>query len=167
MTSPWINSRLLFNWGYTLGLGIVIKTYVPSLDPFNDMSIRSNLGILFFGRLACILLVLKHYRGTRWDGLSQNVTNAAISLGWDENVWSEPQGEPASYGRKWSELSEEEKIAAHALCHFDVTWPGDGTSINLLNRPDESANDASQIFAHMSLLPAVLGIVTAALYVQT
>jgi hypothetical protein len=113
------------------------------------------------------LSALKHYRGTRWEELSQNVTNAAISLGWDENVWSEPQGEPASYGRKWSELSEEETLAARVLCHFDVTWPGDGTSINLLNRPDDPVNDASQILAHASFLPVVLGIVTVALYVQT
>ena len=41
---------------------------------------------------------------------------------------------------------------------------GDVTSINLLNRPDDPVNDASQILAHASFLPVVLGIVTVALY---
>jgi hypothetical protein len=90
------------------------------------------------------------------------VTSAAISLGWDESTWGKPEVEPASYERKWIELSEEEKNAAHIMCHFDVTWPGDGTSINLLTL-DDLMNDASHKLAHVSVLQAVMAIVTVTL----
>jgi hypothetical protein len=85
--------------------------------------------------------------------------SAASALGWNENIWSMPQGNTALYGQKWSELSEENQIAAHVLCHFNVTWPGGGgDSINLLNW-DNPVNDASHALAHISLMLTMLVVV--------
>lgn len=117
-------------------------------------------------RLFVFFLYLKHYQGTEWKGLSQDVMSAAITLGWDESTWGKPQLAPASYLKKWIELSEEKKIAARVICHFDVTWPGDGTSINLLTM-DDLMNDASQKLSHVSFLQAVMAIVMVTLYAQT
>ena len=105
---------------------------------------------------------MKHYRATKWSELSEDVLNAAIALGWDAYSWSRWSGEPALYKKKWSQLSGEELSAAHALCHFDVTWPGDGPSINLLNQYDNDnlVNGANnRLVVSPLLLPAVLAIV--------
>eukprot|EP00571_Detonula_confervacea_P011923 CAMPEP_0172304960 /NCGR_PEP_ID=MMETSP1058-20130122/6291_1 /TAXON_ID=83371 /ORGANISM="Detonula confervacea, Strain CCMP 353" /LENGTH=1111 /DNA_ID=CAMNT_0013016367 /DNA_START=17 /DNA_END=3355 /DNA_ORIENTATION=+ len=102
---------------------------------------------------------LNHYRATKWDGLSEDVLNAAIVLGWDKDRWSRWSSEPASHSKSWSQLSQEETSAAHVMCHFDVTWPADGSSINLVNQNDNDniVNDASQV-AVRALLPAVLAV---------
>ena len=69
--------------------------------------------------------------------LSDEVVSAAISLGWNSDSWDKFLCEPGAYGKKWSQLRDEEKSAAYVLCHFNVTWPGDGSSINLVNQYDK------------------------------
>ena len=46
------------------------------------------------------------------------VVSAAISLGWNSDSWDKFLGEPGAYGKKLSQLRDEEKSAACALCHL-------------------------------------------------
>ena len=85
--------------------------------------------------------------------------SAAISLGWDSNSWDKFLGEPGAYGKKWSQLREEEKSAAYVLCHFNVTWPGDGSSINLVNQYDKaSVTSGAHHIVGGILFPSVVAI---------
>ena len=101
-----------------------------------------------------------HYRSTKWSDLPEDVRAAAIALGWQEGSWSNWSAEPAQYSKKWSQLSDEEETAAYALCHFNVTWPGDGLSVNLANQyeSDQPSSSANRPMCRI-LLPAVLAIV--------
>jgi len=111
-------------------------------------------------------MVLKHYRATKWDELSEDVSNAAITLGWDTDSWSRWSGEPAVYGKKWGQLDGNERSAAYDLCHFGVTWPGNGFSINLANQygNDPLENDANRLVLR-SILQVILAISVAGLFV--
>ena len=104
-------------------------------------------------------IYLKNYRATKWNELSDEVISAAISLGWDSDSWDKFLGEPGAYGKKWSQLRDEEKSAAYVLCHFNVTWPGDGSSINLVNQYDKVSltSDAHQSVGGI-IFPTVLAI---------
>lgn len=107
-----------------------------------------------------------HYRATKWDELSEDVSNAAITLGWDTDSWSRWSGEPAVYGKKWGQLDGNERSAAYDLCHFGVTWPGNGFSINLANQygNDPLENDANRLVLR-SILQVILAISVAGLFV--
>ena len=90
--------------------------------------------------------------------------SAATKLSWDEGSWSRWSGEPALYGKNWNKLSGEEKSAAHSICHFNVTWPGDGPTINLINQYDGDSSGANRLVASV-LLPSVMAIVATAVFV--
>jgi len=97
-----------------------------------------------------------HYRATKWNGLSDDVLDAASVLGWDEGRWSRWASEPTSYEKRWSELGDKEQAAAHVLCHFDVNWPGGG-SISLENLPDVSSGaDHVEMYRVSSAVLAVI-----------
>lgn len=110
-----------------------------------------------------------HYRATKWKALSQEVSSAAMTLGWDEQKWDKFLGQPESYKKKWSQLRKEEKLAAYALCHFNVTWPGD--TINLVNQYDSydmtNTNDAHTQFqlAHIVILQLALAVFGATIFI--
>ena len=63
------------------------------------------------------------------------------------------------YRKTCSELDGKEQSAAFALCHFDVTWPGDDFSINLANQRHNLslANGANKSVVG-TLLPGVLTV---------
>lgn len=106
-------------------------------------------------------LIFQHYRATKWGELPAEVVSAAETLGWDEQRWLYGN-EPGSYTRSWASLSPEEKEAAYIMCHHDVTWPGDGKSVNLINQDDYKNNlvsGAHQVVGSISLLiPAVVAV---------
>jgi len=106
-----------------------------------------------------------HHRATKWGELSDEVLRAAVALGWDADSWSRLSGEPAVYKNKWSELDGRQRLAAHSLCHFDVTWPGDGFSINLVNQynNNELASGTNQS-AVASLVPAIAAVAVAGFF---
>ena len=110
-----------------------------------------------------------HYRSTNWNRLPDELRDAATTLGWDERRWSIWGSDPPSYERKWSNLNDVEKEAANLMCHHDVTWPGDGSSINLANQYDSHdgiVGGTNQAVNTVSLLlPAVLAIFVTAFFV--
>jgi len=66
------------------------------------------------------------------------VSHAAIKVGWDEYLWSGSSSNPEAYGRRWDQLREEEQSAATVMCYFNVSWPGDGTTINLWDQYNDA-----------------------------
>jgi hypothetical protein len=71
------------------------------------------------------------------------VSRAAIALGWDDNLWSGLSSDPESYGKRWDQLSKDEKSAATVLCHCNISWPGDGATIDLLDQYNNADKRAS------------------------
>lgn len=68
------------------------------------------------------------------------MSRAAIALGWDDSLWSGlAGGPPAVYSMNWDQLSKSEKLAATELCHCNISWPGDGSTIDLWDQYNEAA----------------------------
>ena len=59
-----------------------------------------------------------------WDELSDIQKEMWEILGWDEDMWDEPDEHdpPASQSKTWEELSEKERKAASALGYTEETW---------------------------------------------
>ena len=71
------------------------------------------------------------------------MSRAAITLGWDKYLWSGLSSDPESYGRRWDQLSDDEKSAAFVMCHCNISWPGDGATINLRDQYNNADKRAS------------------------
>ena len=147
-----------------------ILLYTP--DTWNDMGLadiekRAWNDLTEYQRPYAIQLELyertwncfqNHYQATKWGELSNEVRSAATALGWTNQKWLYVNV-PELYGRDWNGLNKEQKEAAYVMCHHDVTWPGDGTEINLVNQNDtDRTSGATQMEGSMSmlLLPAML-----------
>ena len=54
------------------------------------------------------------------------------------------------------------------MCHHDVTWPGDGNSVNLINQDDYKDNlvsGAHQVAGSISLLiPAAMAVLLVTIF---
>jgi hypothetical protein len=93
-----------------------------------------------------------------------NVTRAVITLGWDDYIWSGlAGGPPESYGRRWDQLSEEDKSAATVLCHSNISLPGDGSAIYLWDQYND-ADTKSLTVKFLSPLVSLFVLMLSQLY---
>ncbi len=86
------------------------------------------------------------------------MSRAAIALGWDDSSWSGLPSDPVSYGRRWDQLSEDEKSAATVMCHCNISWPGDGATINLRDQYNNADKRAIAGMILTTISAFVLGL---------
>lgn len=66
---------------------------------------------------------IDHYSSAYWAELvSGNKASQYMRLGWSQESWEGDSDHPASEGKWWDQLSEDEKTAANQLCYFKMNW---------------------------------------------
>ena len=66
---------------------------------------------------------IDHYSSAYWAELvANNKASQYMRLGWSQDSWEGDADHPASEGKWWDQLSDDEKKAANALCYFKMNW---------------------------------------------
>ena len=66
---------------------------------------------------------MNHYNGLSWaDIVDMEYDGYAQVLGWDASSWEGDAEPPTSNSKDWSDLTQEEKEAAHHFCFFMELW---------------------------------------------
>ena len=75
---------------------------------------------------------IDHYSSAYWAELvAGNKASQYMRLGWSQESWEGDSEHPASEGKWWDQLSEDEKKAANQLCYFKMNWNQEDMNPNI------------------------------------
>jgi len=127
--TPWMElesseEAIATNLGYNEDLWDNLERHDLEGEIFDDLSSTNKQNAALLGMDGNIWdCYMNHYGGLYWeDMVAEGVDQYWAKLGWDQEGWDEGGNDPDTEDMYWSDLSEEQKEAAHQLCFFDLSW---------------------------------------------